>query len=408
MFCTQCGAQLQEGDRFCMECGEKIMEDTPPVVKPKQEPRRRRMDRKSAAFTDAATWEDFNQGPAGYVPDQNYPSQRENTGAELKERMRKKLGNLKPESLPSVEVSGLRKIYFIDFLTRLFQKENLWLCAYLALNVVIIGLIACMFFALPLGWGMLTGLILYIGSICVALSPIGEWMIRRETGCKIIQDKAIVDRLEPIFNEVYYRARKKEPSIPDNVSLFMNDDPCPNAFATGRRTMCITRGLLSMDDDRIKATLGHEFGHLAHKDTDRILVVSIGNTVITAICTFIQISLIISEFMMTIFSIFMGEDGIFVRLWGSLCALIGVVFVNLFMRIWSWIGVMLCMKTSRNNEYQADRFSVDLGYGTDLVRLLQSLGGGGKPQGLFANLASSHPDTDSRIAHIREAMNEEA
>ena len=42
----------------------------------------------------------------------------------------------------------------------------------------------------------------------------------------------------------------------------MNHDEAPNAFATGRKTICVTEGMLSMPVEQIKATLGHEFGHL--------------------------------------------------------------------------------------------------------------------------------------------------
>ena len=80
----------------------------------------------------------------------------------------------------------------------------------------------------------------------------------------------------------------QEPLISDSVRLYMNEDESENAFATGRRTICVTRGLLNLSDEAIKATLGHEFGHLAHKDTDRCLLVVLGNTAISGICVFIE------------------------------------------------------------------------------------------------------------------------
>lgn len=94
-----------------------------------------------------------------------------------------------------------------------------------------------------------------------------------------------------------------------------------------------------MPESQIKATLAHEFGHLAHKDTDLILVVSVGNLIV--------------------------------------------------------------MKSSRGNEFEADEFSFNLGYGNDLCILLNSIGNSGA-KGLFANLASSHPDKHDRIAKLQE------
>lgn len=72
-----------------------------------------------------------------------------------------------------------------------------------------------------------------------------------------------MNRLEPLFYEVYQKAKMQEPLISDSVRLYMNEDESENAFATGRRTICVTRGLLNLSDEAIKATLGHEFGHLA-------------------------------------------------------------------------------------------------------------------------------------------------
>ena len=59
------------------------------------------------------------------------------------------------------------------------------------------------------------------------------------------------------------------------------------------------------------------------------------------------------------------------------------------------------MKSSRANEFEADEFSYNLGHGRELCLLLDAIC---EPQtkGLFANLASSHPDKEDRIAKLQE------
>ena len=300
---------------------------------------------------------------------------------------------------------GIRDIYIVDFLVRLFTiKENIPLCIYLLINVVIMGLVCTMFTEGNVLLGMLAGLVVYIISITVTLSPFGEWLLRKRTGCGPITDQNVAARMTPLFNEVYARAKKEYPSLPDDISLFMNEDKSPNAFATGRRTVCITRGLLNMSDDQIRGTLGHEFGHLAHKDTDKVLVISIGNTFITAICILAQIGAFIMEIMMNIFAIFMGRDGIFISIMAAISRILTIVLIGLFMKVWTGLGVLLVNKTSRGNEYQADEFSCRLGYGGGLIAMLQALGGCPKPSGLFAALASTHPDTQDRITRISHLM----
>lgn len=193
--------------------------------------------------------------------------------------------------------------------------------------------------------------------------------------------------------------------ISSDVRLFINDDDCPNAFATGRKTVCVTRGLLSMTDEQIKATLGHEFGHLSHKDTDRILVVSVGNTVITGVLVLFQIGLIISDIFMQIVAVIQGDDeGFLMSIMSTVSRVIGLFIIKGFMKVWSALGVALCMKTSRGNEYLADQFSFKLGFGEGLCSMLASLGGGARPVGLFANLASSHPASEDRIARLQEMI----
>ena len=63
------------------------------------------------------------------------------------------------------------------------------------------------------------------------------------------------------------------------------------------------------------------------------------------------------------------------------------------------------MKSSRDNEYEADEFAFQLGYGQQLILMLHALGGNAQNTGLFANLASSHPATSDRIARIQSLQN---
>ena len=126
---------------------------------------------------------------------------------------------------------GIRDIYIVDFLVRLFTiKENIPLCIYLLINVVIMGLVCTMFTEGNVLLGMLAGLVVYIISITVTLSPFGEWLLRKRTGCGPITDQNVAARMTPLFNEVYARAKKEYPSLPDDIPLFINEDKPPNAF----------------------------------------------------------------------------------------------------------------------------------------------------------------------------------
>lgn len=292
-------------------------------------------------------------------------------------------------------------MYIIDFFKSLVKKSNIGVLIWLVLNTL---LITALFSGGFQSWqGALLGLGIYLLSLTIALSPVGEWILRLQSGCKKIKDEAILMRLEPLFREVYAKAKLANPELPDNIKMFLSDSEDPNAFATGRKTVCVTRGLLRYSDEQIKGVLAHEFGHLAHKDTDLILVVSVGNMVVSAIFVIIRVFANVSMWIGEIITVAMSKS------WGGVIAAIFIGFSRivadfilvLLMRAWTQIGVWLCMYSSRKNEFEADAYSVNCGYGEALCQVLASFGNGGGANGLFAALASSHPDTDKRIEKIR-------
>ena len=283
-------------------------------------------------------------------------------------------------------------MYFIDLFKRILRKSNISLIIYLILNVLIIsGCSALVFYSsnVPVPVGLLIGAALYALSLAVALSPFGEWLLRLQTGCKKICRTDYLSYIMPLFREVHERARELDPSVPADVQLFMNEDKSANAFATGRKTICITEGLLHMPPEQIKAALAHEFGHIAHKDTDLILFVTIGNMIITTVLLLLRLFINFIHWGADLAALLIGgRDGVF--------ALVGFCSWA-----WSGIGTTLVMHSSRSAEYEADEFAFHLGFGDALCALLDRIGGE-RETGLFARLASSHPDKNSRIAHLQQ------
>lgn len=293
-------------------------------------------------------------------------------------------------------------MYIVDFFKRLARRSNIPLIIYLVLNVFLTGVAMCIIFELSDWEGMLAGIILYIVSLAIALSPVGEWILRLQTGCKKIRRTEQIEYLEPLFKEVYEKAKALDSSIPDDVQLYINNDEAPNAFATGRKTICLTEGMLHMPEEQIKATLGHEFGHLAHKDTDMILLVTVGNLIINLIILGIRLIIV---FFYIIFSavagLFDGPNEGLASFIKEIYYLLITGIVSGLVWIWTKIGTLLVMKSSRSNEFEADEFSYNLGYGNELCAMLDVIGDS-KAKGLFATLASTHPHKDDRIAKLQE------
>lgn len=291
--------------------------------------------------------------------------------------------------------------YLIDFFKRICRKSNTAVIIYLILNVILICSIVMMFMPQEPLLGVGAGIVLYLISMTIALSPLGEWILRMQTSCKKITNEAYINRLNPLFMEVYSKARQADPGLSPDIELYINNDECPNAFATGRKTICVTKGLLSLPDEQIKATLAHEFGHLCHKDTDLILVVTVGNMIVTGIITFIRLMIYIFQVIAGFVCLFIGgEGGAFASLMNALTHIMITITVSALMWLWTRLGTLLVMKSSRDNEFEADEFAASLGYGNALCLLLEWVGNE-KAEGLFATLASSHPGKQERISRIR-------
>ena len=82
------------------------------------------------------------------------------------------------------------------------------------------------------------------------------------------------------------------------------------------------------------------------------------------------------------------------------------VFLAALMALWTKLGVLICMASSRGDEYEADKYSHDIGYGPALAYALTRLDGSTtkkeKARGLWAALNSSHPETSKRVSRLQQ------
>jgi heat shock protein HtpX len=125
--------------------------------------------------------------------------------------------------------------------------------------------------------------------------------------------------------------------------LMLANIPIPNAFAygspiTGNR-VAVTSGLLKeLNEDEVEAVIGHELGHLKHRDVQLMMFVS----VLPAIFYYLAYSMMFSSR----YSEREQEER------ASLAALIGIISMVAY-----WILSLLVLHLSRLREYYADRRS---------------------------------------------------
>jgi heat shock protein HtpX len=184
------------------------------------------------------------------------------------------------------------------------------------------------------------------------------------------------------------------------------ENPQPNAFATGRdpahAAVCATTGILErLSDEELAGVLGHELGHVKHRDT---LTMTVTATIAGAIS------------MLANFAFFFGGNdrrnplGIF-----------GVLLVAILAPI---AATVVQMSLSRAREYEADKAGAEISghplwlasalerISNDAARIpnpeadthpasahlfiVNPLHGGG-----IAGLFSTHPPTEERVARLR-------
>ena len=86
--------------------------------------------------------------------------------------------------------------------------------------------------------------IIYAVSIALAVSPLGEFVMRGLERARKVETKRDKDYLMPLFEEVYEEARKKTPSLNKKIKLYITEDKTVNAMAIGRKTVMLTRGAI--------------------------------------------------------------------------------------------------------------------------------------------------------------------
>ena len=294
-------------------------------------------------------------------------------------------------------------MYIQDVIMKLREKENIPIIIYMVANVVIIYVILGMMGVAASNELLLLpmSLVLFVISMCVALTPFGEELLKKKIKAKKITDIEMLNQIEPDFIEVYKKARQIDPSISEEVELLMLDGLDVNAFAVGRKTICITEGFVELSSAERKACLAHEFGHISNKDTDLVLMVTIGNFFITAMLVVIQA---VFTFVQWIFKLvgLVTDGGGTVSGIATVIGTIATATAVLLSKWWTKFGAYIVLKANRLKEFDADGFAFNSGYGDGMLSFLNQNISHRQRGDLLAVLASTHPERGDRIEKLKE------
>jgi heat shock protein HtpX len=240
--------------------------------------------------------------------------------------------------------------------------------------------------------------IAYVVSVLLSLSPLGEWALGFFAGARKMRRLDMREKITPIIQRVQAAAEKKSGNaLPDVIILKVMHDPAPNAYAIGKRTVCVTEGLLDLPEEMIEGILVHELGHLAMHHTVIQLMIGGGNIIITTFLLVLRVFYYIKAAWATLNLFRKDGDDIVGLIFGLLD-----IFSALLVFLWTKFCMLFLMWSSRANEYEADRYAYEIGYGDHLAAALDTITWGKPKSSFFKALYSSHPEPHDRIAKLQE------
>lgn len=278
---------------------------------------------------------------------------------------------------------------------RIIRISNLGTVIFFVLNVVLLVSVFCPLGIYDKNFNLL--LCLYTITVIISLSPIGEFFLALLAGAQEIKRNDIKIHLIPLLEIVYNRAKDRNPSMVKSIHLKIIHDKAPNAFAIGRKTICVTDGLLDLSDEEIMAVFAHEIGHLVYGHSTIQLLIGGGNLFISGCILIIKaMCWIITAICSLIAGIVTNNFWI-----GAISAVVTSISFGV---VWLWTKFcsLFLMWSMRQNEFIADEYAFNLGFGNILAHLLDRELYSAPENGLLKALYASHPHSDDRIAHLQE------
>jgi heat shock protein HtpX len=247
--------------------------------------------------------------------------------------------------------------------------------------------------------------LIVVGLAFLFNSSAGQWFLRLLSGARktIAREDA---KLNPIIGQVQKAIEAKHGLKPLNVRVMVVDNPIPNAFAIGKCTLVVSMAMYETSTDaQIAGVMAHEFGHLHHGDSQK-LSIALGVSVVSMTVAMLAsaIATVIEAFS-RLFSAAKGEAGLFMSIFGFIFSFMALFFVA-FVYAGNGMLKFAMLFVGRKQEYKADKFAIQAGFGDGLLSFLDKLKDMEfeAPKNLFSRLYATHPPTMLRIGEVEKAM----
>lgn len=278
-------------------------------------------------------------------------------------------------------------------ISNIFKVSNIGTIIFFALNIF---MLFCIFGGVAGGniSGIITLIVVYIISLVLSFSPVGQVSLCLMNGARKMVRIDMRERVLPVVEEVYLAAKYKTPALPNRINVRIMYDSNPNAFAIGINTICVTEGMLEMPDNLMAGIIAHELGHLALQHTVIQILIGGGNLIMTGI-------MLMLEVLKNIFTVSTVTSSYKKRSIGSEIGILLAAISAGIIFLWTRFCVLILRGSSRANEYAADTYAFEIGYGDDLAEALDRLTMGTPQATLLKMLSSTHPEPGDRIGRLQ-------
>lgn len=243
--------------------------------------------------------------------------------------------------------------------------------------------------------------VFYAVAIAIALFW-GDDIIKLLEGIRPLETKREIEYLIPLFESVCYDIGGTFQDVP-RIELCTIDNLSVNAFALGSHTIAVTRGAMeTFSAEELKAVMAHEIAHIYYGHSRASLLNALGKGSFTLEIIFVQW---VSRKLEELKPYYIRQRGSFLFWLVYYLHKLHEMIINAFM----FLGKLILSGNSRKNEFAADRFAHEVGYGKELseaLYLLQKMSLGDNRQ-LIQRMIASHPRISKRIQQLERLQEQE-
>ena len=308
-------------------------------------------------------------------------------------------------------------VYFFSLLRTSIRLRNIGILFFMFLNSTLLFYFGQVFFHISFSsiGHIIAALLLFTIIYYTVVLIIGKIVIRLFFGGNQIIMGNDTSSVSLAFAEAYTVAKQNDPSLSDNIKLYVCITNYPDAYAFGRDTILISEPAAQLHHSQLRTLFLEKFAQLSNHDSERMLFLIAGNAIfvvaiafvkiiVYVVVAFIGIAIFIARSVLSIFmghlhlgSGFLALSGYFqvCRVLSNALEAVLLFFLNLIIRV--------ALLSSSSNYYVNDQFVCDCGYSLDLRYYLQYV----EPdisgfQSTLATITASKPSRLARLSHISD------